>query len=148
MEDTFQIFLDLWDDIREFFFELASFIIKSLHISFLSFEARKGVVVTALYRQRGKLSRRLTHGGMAALTAMGVMLAPIIAQQFPGKSVDPWQISAAPQVLSASTEDPGIDTQISQNIKYAITDYTVQPGDTVASIAQKFGISVIPFVFK
>lgn len=141
MEDTFQIFLDLWDDIREFFFELTSFIFKSLHISFLQFEERKGVFVTALYRQRGKLSRRLTHTGMAALTALGVMLAPLIAQQFPGKSVDPWQIAAAPVVLSASTEDPGIDTQISQNIKYAITDYQIQPGDTVASIAQKFGIS-------
>lgn len=139
--DTFQIFLELWEDIKEFFFELTNFILKSLHISFLQFEEKKGVFVSALYRQRGKLSRRLTHTGMAAVTALGVIMAPIIAQEFPGKSVDPWQVAAAPAVLSATADDPGIDTQISQNIKYSITDYTVQEGDTVASIAQKFGVS-------
>jgi murein DD-endopeptidase MepM/ murein hydrolase activator NlpD len=139
--DTFQIFIDLWDDIKIFFVELSSFVLKSLHLSFLLFEERKGVFVTALYRQRGKLSRRLTHTGMAAVAAMGAMLAPIIAQEFPGKNVDPWQVAAAPSVLSASTDDPAVDTQISQNIKYSTTDYQVQEGDTVASIAKKYGVS-------
>jgi len=99
------------------------------------------VVVTALYRRRGKLSRTLTHSGMAAIAALGVMMAPVIAQEFPGQSVNPWSISAAPTVLSASTDDPGIDTQISNKVRDSIIDYTVQDGDTVASIANKFGIS-------
>jgi murein DD-endopeptidase MepM/ murein hydrolase activator NlpD len=139
--ETFQIFLDLWDDIRTFFFELTKFIFKSLHLSFLKFEAGKGVFVTALYRQRGKMARRLTHSGMAAITALGVMIAPVIAQEFPGKSVNPWEISAAPSVLSASTDDPSIDTQVSNKVRDSIIEYPVQSGDTVASVAEKFGVS-------
>jgi murein DD-endopeptidase MepM/ murein hydrolase activator NlpD len=141
MDDTLGAILEIWKDIKIFLFELANFISKSLHISFLSFEEKKGVVVTALYRKRGKLSRTLTHSGMVAITAMGVMIAPIIAQEFPGKNINPWSVVMAPAVLSASTDDPGIDTQISSKVRDSIIDYKVQEGDTVASIATKFGIS-------
>jgi murein DD-endopeptidase MepM/ murein hydrolase activator NlpD len=141
MDETFGAFLEIWEDIKIFFGELTNFIIKSLHLSFLSFEERKGVVVNALYRKRGKLSRTLTHSGMVAIAALGVMMAPIIAQEFPGKSVNPWNIKVAPVVLSASTDDPAIDTQISSKVRDSIVDYKVQDGDTVASIANKFGVS-------
>jgi len=141
MEKNFEVLIDTWEEIKTFLFELTTFILKSLHISFLKIEERKGVVVTALYRKRGKLSRTLSHSGMAAIAALGVMLAPIIAQEFPGKSVNPWSISAASSVLSASTDDPGIDTQISNKVRGSIIDYQVQSGDTVASIAEKFGVS-------
>lgn len=139
--ETFQFFIDLWEDIKVFFVELTNFILRSLHISFLRFEERKGVVVTALYRERGKRSRALTHYGMAGLAALGVIMAPLISQEFPGRQVNPWQVSAAPAVLSASTEDPGLDTQISSKVRDSNIKYEVQSGDTVASIAQKFGIS-------
>lgn len=141
MDETFEAIIILWEDIKTFFFELTKFIFKSLHISFLRFEERKGLVVTALYRQRGKRARQLTHTGMAALTALGVVMAPIISQQLPGKNVDPWSVSAAPAVLSASTDDPGIDTQVSSKVRDSIIKYSVQSGDTVASIANKFGVS-------
>ncbi len=141
MEKNFEVLLEIWEEIRTFFFELTNFILKSLHISFLKLEERKGIVVTALYRKRGKLSRTLSHSGMAAIAALGVMLAPLIAQEFPGKSVNPWSISAAPSVLSASTDDLGIDTQISNKVRDSIIDYQVQSGDTVKSIADKFGVS-------
>ena len=66
-------------------------------------------------------------------------MAPIIAQEFPGKSVNPWSVVAAPAVLSASTDNPRIDTQISSKVRDSIIDYKVQDGDTVATIAKKFG---------
>lgn len=141
MEKNFEVILETWEELKTFFFELSNFILKSLHISFLKIEERKGIVVTALYRKRGKLSRTLSHSGMAAIAALGVMLAPLIAQEFPGKSVDPWEISAAPSVLSASTDDPTVDTQISSKVRDSVIDYVVQEGDTVASIAEKFGVS-------
>ena len=141
MDDTLGALLEIWKDIKIFLRELANFIFKSLHLSFLSFEEKKGVVVTALYRKRGKLSRTLTHSGMVAITALGVMMAPLIAQEFPGKSVNPWNISVAPAVLSASTDDPAIDTQISSKVRDSVIDYKVQSGDTVASIANKFDVS-------
>jgi LysM repeat protein len=141
MDDTFETLFIFWEDVKLFFWELTKFIFKSLHISFLKFEQRKGVFVASLYRQRGKKSRQLTHYGMAGLTALGVLLAPIIAQEFPGKSVDPWQVSAAPSVLSATTEEAGIDTQVSSKVRDSILDYEIKEGDTIKSIASKFGVS-------
>lgn len=141
MDDTFELLLAFWEDVKLFFFELTKFIFKSLHISFLRFEERKGVFVTALYRQRGKMARQLTHTGMAALTALGVIIAPVITQEFPGRSVNPWEITAAPSVLSASTDDPGIDTQISSKVRDSIIDYEVQEGDNIKTIANKFDVS-------
>jgi len=141
MDETFEALTEIWEDIKTFFRELGNFIFKSLHLSFLSFEEKKGVVVTALYRKRGKLSRTLTHSGMVAIAALGVMMAPLIAQEFPGKSINPWSVTMAPTVLSAATDDPAIDTQISSKVRDSIIDYQVQSGDTVASIANKFGVS-------
>lgn len=141
MDETFETLLAIWEDIKLFAIEFSSFVFKSLHLSFLKFEAGKGFFVTALYRERGKKARALTHYGMAGLTALGVILAPTIAQEFPGRSVNPWEISAAPAVLSAATQDPGIDTQISSKVRDSIISYTVQNGDTVTSIAGKFGVS-------
>jgi LysM repeat protein len=141
MDETFQTLIKLWEDIKTFFFELAKFIFKSLHIGFLQVEERKGTIVNALYRQRGKLSQRLTHTGMGALAALGVMIAPLISQEFPGISVNPWAGTGGAAVLSASTQDPGLDTQISSKVRDSIISYTVQDGDTVSSIAVKFGVS-------
>jgi len=140
VDETFQTLIELWEDIKHFLLDLTRFIVKSLHIGFISVEERKGIVVTALYRQRGKWSQRLTHTGMGVLAALGVIMAPLISQQFPGTSVNPWQISTTPEVLSASTQDPGLDTQISTT-RGTITDYKVQPGDTVSKVAQQFGVS-------
>lgn len=142
MEKNFEIFIDIWEELKTFFFELGNFILKSLHISFLKIEERKGIVVTALYRKRGKLSRTLSHSGMAAIAALGVMLAPLLAQEFPGKSLNPWAISAAPGIVLASTEDPGIGTLVSNKVRDSVVEYKVQSGDTVATIANKFGISL------
>ncbi len=139
MEDTFEIFINFWEDIKKFFTELFSFIFKKLHLSFLRFEDKKGLIVTALYKQRGKSARKLTHYGMASLTALGVMIAPVIAQEFPGKSVNPWEIVNS-QVLSATTESPEIDTLISSKVRDKIISYEVQEGDTIKSIAAKFGV--------
>ncbi len=141
MDETLETLLILWEDIKTFLFELTKFILKSLHIGFIRVEERKGIVVTALYRQRGKLSQRLTHTGMGALAALGVVMAPLISQEFPGTSVNPWQVTNAPAVLSAFTQDPGLETQISEKIRDTIISYTVQEGDTVSSVANKFGVS-------
>jgi murein DD-endopeptidase MepM/ murein hydrolase activator NlpD len=141
IEESYQQLQDLWEEIKNFSGELSKFLIKKLHLSFLKMEEGKGVFVNALYKQRGKMARRLIHFGMAGLAGAGMMIAPVIAQEMPGKSVDPWNITSAPVVLSATTEDPNTDTQISDKIRGEIIQYTVQEGDTVSTIAKKFGVS-------
>jgi len=131
--------IKLLEDIKTFAIELYGFVYKTLHLSFLKFEDKKGILVAALYKQRGKLARRLTHSGMATLTILGVMIAPIVAQEFPGGSVNPWEIATS-TVLSATTEDPGIDTLVSDKVRDKIIEYEVAEGDTIKSVAQKFGV--------
>lgn len=139
MDEVPQLLFSFLEDLKIFFVELTTFILRKLHIGFLRFENRKGVIVTALYKERGKSARKLTHYGMAGLTALGVMMAPIIAQEFPGQNINPWEISTS-QVLSATTDSPEIDTLVSSKVRDKIINYEVQEGDTIKSISAKFGV--------
>ena len=140
MEETYESIFSFFSDFRLFLKELTVYVIKKLHLSFLRFEEGKGVFVTALYRQRGKMARRLMHTGMAGLAAAGMMIAPMIAQEFPGRSVDPWEIPSTSTVLSAATEDSYTTTLVSEKMRDKAVEYTVLDGDTVSTIAEKFGV--------
>ena len=128
------------EELKSFFTDLGYYITKKLHFSFIRFEEGKGVFVTSLYKQRGKMARKLIHTGMATLAGVGMMIAPVIAQEFPGRSVNPWEIESNPSVLSATTESDGIETLVSEKVRDSVKEYTVEEGDTVASIAKKFGV--------
>src|SRR3989344_4903323 len=119
---TKKIFLGVLFGLYEF-----KFFFKILHISFIKFETIKGIFVAILYRQRGKNAKRFMHSGMAALTAFGMMIAPIVAQEFPGGSVDPWNTPSPSSVLSASTEDPETTTLISDKVRDKAIEYKVLP---------------------
>ena len=120
--------------------EFSQYIVKHLHLSFIKFESGKGIFVTTLYKRRGKYARTFVHTGMASLAAVGVMIAPVIAEEFPGTSLDPWQIPSPSSVLSASTDDPSTSTLVSEKVRDKIVEYTVQDGDTISTIADKFDI--------
>lgn len=142
MKDPLEKILEFASDFKTFSIELSRFIIRVLHFQFIKFEEKKGFFVTSLYRQRGKMAGRLIHSGMAALAALGIAIAPVIAQEFPGRSVDPWSVSSPSSVLSASTSDENTTTQISHpELRDKVLQYTVASGDTVGTIAQKFGVS-------
>ena len=136
------------DEIKQFFRELGFYLSKKLHFSLLRFEEQKGLFVTSLYKQRGKLARKLMHTGMAGLAGVGMMIAPAIAQEFPGRSVNPWEIESNPSVLSATTESDGIETIVSEKVRDGIKPYKVEEGDTVASIAKKFGVDTQTIVWQ
>ncbi|MFC1600501.1 LysM peptidoglycan-binding domain-containing protein [Patescibacteria group bacterium] len=124
-----------------YFKELYLYMAKVLHISFIKFESGKSIFATLLYRQRGRYAKRFIHSGMAGLAAVGVFIAPIVADEFPGTNLDPWDIPSSTSVLSASVEKTGISTDISAKTRDKIIEYEVQSGDTISSIAEKFGIS-------
>lgn len=126
------------EDFSEFTKEYLTYIFKKLHITFIKFDSAKSVAASVLYKQRGKNARRFIHSGMAGLSALGVMIAPIIAEEFPKDSQQLWEIESK-SVVSASTED--LTTMISEKARDKIIEYIVKEGDTVASIAQTYGIS-------
>ncbi|MGD8744220.1 MAG: peptidoglycan DD-metalloendopeptidase family protein [Candidatus Woesebacteria bacterium] len=129
------------DDVKRFSSELWKYIYKNLHLSFIHFESGKKLFATALYRQRGKLARRFVHTGMVGLAALGIMIAPIIAEEFPGRGVDPWEIPSPSTVLSAATESPYTQTLVSEKVRDRIVEYEVKDGDTISSIAEKFDVT-------
>ncbi len=142
MDDSLEKLVEVLDELKAFSQDLGKFIVKNLHLSFIKFETGKSVFVTSLYRQRGRLARRLMHSGMATLTALGVAIAPVIADEFPGRSVNPWDIAGTSEVLSASVENTSMDTLIPENrVRDRLIEYTVGEGDTLSTIANKFGIS-------
>lgn len=140
MDEPLQKIIDLTGEIGVFTNELGTYIVKTFHLSFLHFEAGKGLFVAALYKQRGRLARRLIHSGMAGITALGVAIAPVIANEFPGRKVNPWEIATS-SVLSTTAENPDTATLISDKVRDKSINYEVKEGDTVSSIAQKFGVS-------
>lgn len=129
-------------DLKIFTKELTKYLLSSSNKSVLKVQDGKDIFVTSLYRQRGKMAKRLMHSGMAGIAAFGVMVAPIVAEEFPGASTNPWEAPSPSQVLSAST-DSSLTATIVADHEYRsdVIQYEVQEGDTVSSIASKFGVS-------
>lgn len=122
--------------------ELRGWLFSSSRAGFTKFSEGKDFVVASLYRQRGKMAKRLVHSGMAGIAAFGVMIAPIVAEEFPADGADPWEAPSPSQVLSAS------DTQFTETVvaehdyRDRVIEYEVKQGDTVSTIAEKFGVSI------
>lgn len=127
-------------DLKEFISSWWKFLYAPAKRGFLGFENIKGKLAEALYRQRGKLARPFVHSGMATLSVVGVMLAPVISQELPGGK-NPWQVGSPSAVLSAATENPEMSTLVSDHGRDKIIDYEIREGDTISSIADKFQIS-------
>jgi murein DD-endopeptidase MepM/ murein hydrolase activator NlpD len=133
---------ELVRDISEFSREFGAYSAKSIVRGSIKMDARKGLVVASLYRRRGKYAKRLMHSGMAGIAALGVMIAPMVAQEFPGEGVDPWSVTSA-GVLSLTSASDQTETIIAdRQFRDSVIHYTVEEGDTVSTIADKYGVSV------
>jgi LysM repeat protein len=141
MENTYDKISAFFASFQEFLFEFANFTAKRLHFSFIKFEKGKGAFVSALYKQRGRRARGLVHTGMASLAAFGMVLAPVVAQEFPGTNVNPWEIPTGSLVLSAA-DSVDYTTVVSDKVRDRVIEYEVQEGDTLSSIASKFDVSL------
>lgn len=129
-------------DFHLFLKEFSSYITKKLRVQFNRFEWGKGKFVTILYKQRGKMGRRFMHSGMAGIGALSIMIAPIIAQEFPQNEVDPWESSQQGSVLAVQAQElTPSSTIVSEKVRGDLIEYTVEEGDTISTIAEKFGVS-------
>lgn len=131
----------LYVDLVQFTYDLRIYLSSRLNNFLKKVFFGKGVIVSVLYKKRGKYSRPLVHLGMSALAGLSMVLAPIVAQEFPGRSIDPWSIPQSASSVSASTQETQISTNFSEDVRGEIVEYVVQKGDTVTNIAQKFGVT-------
>lgn len=132
---------NLFADIVLFVSEFNSYLHTRIKYLLKLWERLKTILVTNLYARRGRTAQKFVHSSMAGLAALGVMIAPVIAQEFPGETSDPWSVETTGAVLSATDTNPQTSTLISEKARAEIVEYTVQEGDTVGTIAEKFGVS-------
>lgn len=106
------------------------------------FEGRKNAVVKGILIKRGKKNRFFLHLSIMVILTVGVIISPFISEtQLFGKAKPPLSFAQSPQDSLELSQDDVFQTKNTVTIRDEIISYTVQKGDTVSSIAQKFGIS-------
>ena len=140
----------LKDDIRALFSALIWYSKRKIKYFAHQFETLKNFIKEVLMQGRGAHQKSFWHGSIFALILVGISTSGVfggqslISSSFPGiGGPDPRFAQAFEPfpngpVLS-DFQDP--HTDISQKPRSEIIDYEVASGDTLSSIAQKFGIS-------
>lgn len=135
-------FLLLFSDFCNFFF----LYLRKKVLSFSSaFENSKNTLVRVFMMKRGRYNRPFLHLTAMGVLAIGVLIAPFIADSFPIFSA-----SASSLAKLASTTDKQsiivgenvFQTNVSDKPRSEVISYIVEKGDTLSTIAKKFNISV------
>lgn len=115
---------------------------------FFRFEQAKDVIVDTLYRRRGKYARPFVHTGMMGMLFSMVTMGPMVlsGDVFSSSGLDEGALPSAAVLGATSLEYANaVGTLQGDEVKRyrggEIVEYDVQNGDTVSSIADKFGIS-------
>jgi len=125
-------------------FLLAYFLFfKELTLTFFEwFEKIKNFFSSLLYRQRGRFSQPFAHFWLALFLFLGIALSPSIEASLHGQDFE-WSAYSPSSALATYSEmGQSMMTIESSRSRGEIINYTIRSGDTVASIAKKFGVSI------
>ncbi len=126
------------------FLKLLSAYLKGRVIAFsIVFENYKNILVKFFMIKRGRYSRPFLHFATMGVLTIGVLIAPFLASTYPvfSQNASTSAIISSPSNSSITVGEDVFGTQISQKPRDKVINYTVQKGDTISLIAQKFGIS-------
>lgn len=133
---------------KRLFFELKHFFIflriyfkdKILFFSNV-FEGLKGNLVHGVLIKRGRKNRLFLHISAMSVLTIGIVVSPFISDSnLFGQSQNLSFAQAATESSELTTADV-FDTKASEKPRDKIINYKVQPGDTMSTIAKKFGVS-------
>ena len=127
--------LDFWQFLKVY----SNFLFWRGYRGFRVFESGKDIIARLLYRQRGRFSQPFLHAAMAGLTALGITLAPVLANSLPSSSTNELANQAPSQVIREITSDD-TTTKESDKVRDTVQNYLVQPGYTVSKIAVDRGV--------
>ncbi|MFC1711832.1 peptidoglycan DD-metalloendopeptidase family protein [Patescibacteria group bacterium] len=130
---------EFFQDFASFFSFLKKYFNKRFFQAFYRFEGAKGFLVDGLVIKRGKYIRPFLHSSMSGLFLIGLMLAPLIKTAFSQNDFE--TEGSQPMVLGVSTVEGSTTTQISVKPRDSVVSYSIKPGDTISTIAQKFAVS-------
>ncbi len=105
------------------------------------FEEKKDILVNVLVTKRGLYQRPFLHSSFTALLIVGMVCLPIIANSYPTAATGGLDEFTPPSAVLSSWDEAGTQTQISEKPRDKIITYKVEAGDTISTIAEKFGIS-------
>lgn len=103
-------------------------------------EIFKKFFTSLLYKQRGKWSGAVAHGWMVGLVFLAVLLSSKIENLiFSGNEGDDYGYGVV-----LAWEEGGLlaDTLVSGGVRGEVLEYRIKEGDTVSSIAMRFGVSI------
>ena len=151
-------FLNYWiTDFWRFVGSLFKYTFKRYFVvGFSRFERFKSLAVVKMYQQRGKYSQLFVHGGVALVMSLGVALGPSLVVQEAGAQsmisngvggaviIGEDQQEVESKVLGTMTDSAYVQplTEVSDKPRAEELEYSVQPGDTLSSIGEKFGVSM------
>lgn len=135
-------FLLLIDDIGLWARGWSNYIERRLKRFGVRFETNKDFLVDILMARRGTYQRPFLHFSLLILLVVGIASAPILANAYPGAGQLEDFTPPSAVVTSLDLTEYGVQTQISDKPRDQVITYTVQPGDTMSKIAEKFGVSV------
>ena len=135
------------NEIKEFWFFLWEYWFQRILVIYRQVESVKDMVVDGLYSKRGKYTRPFIHSGMVGLLFMGITVGPRVLNGQSDVLGD--QALNRVQVLGLSTTEvyaQGTTTASGEGVVAyrggEVIDYTVQAGETLSQIAQKFNLKV------
>lgn len=140
----------LKDDIQSLIKTLIWYVKKKVAFLARRFEKFKNLSVDALMWRRGALQKNVWHGAMVGLASVGIVTSGILGDQtlvsasFPGiGGPDPRFAAAFEPFPQGEILDffQNTQTSISQKPRSDTIDYEVKSGDTLSSIANKYGVS-------
>ncbi|MDP3988096.1 MAG: M23 family metallopeptidase [Candidatus Levybacteria bacterium] len=110
----------------------------------LTFEHNKNILVRFFMMKRGRYNRPFLHLSAMVALGIGVIIAPLLADTYPIFSkpqVNTLRASVLAKEQSITVDDNVFATKVSQKPRDKTITYTVEKGDTISTIAKKFGIS-------
>lgn len=110
-----------------------------------TFEKNKNYLVKFFLMKRGRYNRPFLHFATMGVLGLGVLIGPYVADAYP---VFTKQAHANTDLSNAENQEQSINisdnvfsTDQSEKPRDKVIVYTVQKGDTISTVAKKFGIS-------
>lgn len=130
------------NEIGEFIIFLKNYVLSRLISGGRVFEGIKDIIVAFLIVKRGKYSSSFLNTSFLMIVAAAIVGGPIIAENAPFFQSFNDQNNYQSLVVSYNPYEGSLSTIFSVKPRDKVENYTVRSGETLASIAKKFDISV------
>ena len=131
-------------DLKKFIAFLRRYFKQRLYVLFSLFEKIKNLLVDVLYQQRGKYVRPFLHFGTIALVFLMVILGPSLLNS--GNEEGSEALLSTPVLSIATAAAPDFYTFQAEEVRQfrggEIITHIVSEGETLSSIAERYGLNV------